>query len=108
MSEMTDRLDFLEARCDDLTNRLELLEIIAKKGGTAEPEGEQSRKAIQINMGGKKYICETAKEEAIFAENNPGIVTETYRMDLPIHIIEGYRNDPENEKQFTRKEKVNA
>ena len=108
MSETTDRIDFLEARCDDLTNRIELLEIIAKKTGPAEDEQQKSRKVTQINMGGKKYICETAAEEAIFTENNPGVKTETYHLELPDHIIDGYLNDPENKKQFTRKEPVNA
>lgn len=108
MSETTDRLDFVEARCDDLTNRIELLEIIAKKAGSAEDVQETSRKVIQINMGGKKYICETAAEEAIFTENNPDAVKETYHLELPDHIIQGYLDDPENQKQFTRKEKVNA
>lgn len=108
MSETTDRLDFVEARCDDLTNRVELLEIIAKKTGPAEPEGERSRKVTQINMGGKKFICVTAEEESIFAQNNPGVEVETYHIELPEHVIQGYLDDPENMKQFTRKEKVNA
>lgn len=108
MSETTDRLDFVEARCDDLVNRLELLEIIAKKGDTTEGMQEISRKVIQINMGGKKYICETAAEVAIFTENNPGAATETYNLELPPHIVQGYLDDPENQKQFTWKEAVNA
>ncbi len=110
MSEMTDRMDFLEARCDDLTSKVELLTIIAKKADSTEQRDEQekSRKVTQINMGGKTYICETAAEVAIFAENNPGVVTDTYHLELPNHIIEGYLNDPENKKQFTRKEKENA
>ena len=108
MSEMTDRLDFVEAQCSDLTNRIELLEIIAKKTGTAEPEQDRPRKVIQINANGKKYICETDEEVVIFRENNPGAAIETYNLELPDHVIQGYLNDPENKKQFTRKEKVNA
>ncbi len=110
MSEATDRLDFLEARVDELTSKVELLEIIAKKTDSAEQQDEQERqrKVTQINMGGKKYICETAAEVAIFAENNPGVKTDTYHIELPNHIIQGYLDDPENKKQFTRKEKVNA
>ena len=110
MSETQDRMDFVEARCDDLTNRLELLEIIAKKTGITEQQDEQEkpRKVIQINMGDKKYICQTAAEEAIFRENNPGIKVETYHLELPEHIAQGYLSDPENKKQFTSKEKVNV
>ncbi len=110
MSEATDRMDFLEARVDELTSKVDLLAIIAKKADSAGQQDEQqkSRKVTQINMGGKKYICETAAEEAIFAENNPGAKTESYHLELPNHIIEGYLNDPENKKQITRKEAVNA
>ncbi len=108
MSEMQDRVDFIEARCDELVNRVELLEIIAKKTSTTEDVQEVSRKVIQINMGGKTYICETAADEAVFRENNPGAKVETYHLELPDHIIQGYLDDPENKKQFTKKEKVNA
>lgn len=108
MSETTDRLDFVEARVDDLVNRLELLEIIAKKTGPAEQQEETSRKVIQINMGEKKYICLTPAEESIFRENNPGAAIETYHLELPDHTIQEYLDDPKNQKQFTRKETVNA
>ena len=110
MSEATDRMDFLEARIDELTSKVELLEIIAKKTDSADQQDEQqkSRKVTQINMGGKKYICETAAEEAIFREKNAGAAIETYHLELPNHIIEGYLNDPENKKQFAKKEKVNV
>ncbi len=110
MSEATDRMDFLEARVDELTSKVDLLTIIAKKADSAGQQDEQqkSRKVTQINAGGKKYICETAEEETIFRENNPGMAIETYHIELPNHIIEGYLNDPENKKQFTKKETVNA
>ena len=110
MSEATDRMDFLEARLDELASKVELLTIIAKKADSAGQQDEQqrSRKVTQINMGGKTYICETAAEEVIFRENNPGAAIETYHLELPKHIIEGYLNEPENKKQFTKKEKVNV
>ncbi len=105
MSEVMDRLDNLE-------NRVDLLEIIAKKAMSVvpekEPEQEKMKKVIQINAGSKKFFCMTSLDERIFAENNPGVKTESFHVELLETIADAYLNDPENKKQFTKKEKVNA
>jgi len=90
-------------KLNELTNRVELLEIIAKKGS-----GEESRPAtkeiIQINMGDKKYFCETQLEHQAFKENNPTAKTESFNVEMPTDQADKYLNDPENKKQFVRKE----
>lgn len=100
------RMSEVQEKLDDLENRVELLEIIAKKEAPEtqiEETQSQVKKVIQINAKGKKYFCTTPLEQQIFSENNPGVKTETYTLELPVFIVDKYLNDPENKKQFTKK-----
>lgn len=97
-----------QERLNDLENRVELLEIIAKKetSGVQIDEPELlTKKVIQINAKGKKYFCLTPLEQQVFTENNPGVKTETYSLELPAFVADGYLDDPENKKQFTKRTK---
>lgn len=67
-----------------------------------EITGIGRKKVTQIIVGKKSYFCTTPEEERIFAENNPDIKTETFKIELLISTAEKYLNDPENKKQFTR------
>lgn len=100
IADMQDKLDGLEPR-------VKCLEIIASKGTvgiqTEEPV-QQVKKVIQINANGRKYICITSAEQQIFKENNPDVRMETYTIELPNFIADKYMKDPENIKQFTKKE----
>lgn len=125
----------IEEKLDGLENRVQLLEIIAKKQMVAEvqPELDAMKKVIQINTlpklskprynnkgeliakaaviePGKSYFCTTPQEQHIFSENNPGVETESFNIDLPVSTANEYLNNPENKRQFTMKveEKVNA
>ncbi len=104
---MTEKEEMIE-RIDSLENRVELLEIIAKKGspgGLSEEIQRDVKKVIQINAKGRKYFCETDLEQHLFTENNPGVVTESYNIELPTDIADRYLSNPENKKQFVKKEK---
>lgn len=95
----------LQEKVDELENRVQLLEIIAKQGLKVSAEPTQTvKKVIQINAKGKRYFCETTQEQQVFSENNPGVKTETFSIELPVADADKYLNDPENKKQFTKKE----
>lgn len=99
-----EKVESLEEHLEDLENRVQLLEIIARKAPEALPEPQpETKKIVQINAKGKKYFCETKQEQAIFAENNPGTKTETFDVELHVFAADKYLNDPENKKQFIRK-----
>ena len=104
-----DRMTKAEDRLNDLENRIQLLEIIAKKVTSEtlpEPQQEEMKKVIQINANGKTYFCETSQEQHVFSENNPDVKTETFHIELEDSTARRYLNDPENKKQFTKREKV--
>lgn len=63
------------------------------------------KKIIQINANGKKYFCSTAQEQQIFTENNPGVRTETFNLEMPTAIANGRLNAPGNKEQFAKQVK---
>lgn len=118
---------------EELENRMSLLEIIAKKSVSEVPlEPQQTmKKVIQISTmpkmskakynnkreliakeeviePGKTYFCTTPQEQSIFADNNPDVKVETFNIEMPTFVADKHLNDPENKKQFTKKEKINA
>lgn len=100
--------DKIQEKLNDLENRVQLLEIIAKKQASEtqpEPQQDKPKKIIQINAKGKKYFCETPQEQRIFSENNPGVKTETFNIEMPILIANERLNAPGNKKQFTKQAK---
>lgn len=121
------KIEELQEKVDALENRVQLLEIIAKKQLVVETktEPDETKKVIQINTlpklakarynnkgeliekekvieSGKSYFCTTPQEQHIFSENNPSVETESFNVDLPVLVANEYLNDPENKKQFTK------
>lgn len=96
----------LQETVEVLKSKMDLLEIIVKQPKAPQAEETQVKlvKVIQINMGKKSYFCKTAEEQQIFAENNPGVKTESFNIELQEVTAEKHLNDPENKKQFTKKE----
>ena len=96
----------INERINGLANRVELLEIIAKSQPATQPESrpESMKKVIQINARGKTYFCATNQEQQIFTQNNPGVETETFNIELTSDVADRYLNDPENKKQFTKRD----
>jgi len=102
----------IQEKFKELENRIELLEFIAKKTlPEAQLEPQQEMKTvIQINAyrtGEKprKYFCMTKQEQSVFSENNPGVKTETFNVDLPVFVAEERLNNAENKKQFVVRKK---
>lgn len=110
-----------------LENRIQLLEILTAKQVSEEPRVEpkvepKMKKLIQINVKptvrrvkgkgglptdilvkeGRTYFCETQQEQRLFLENNPGVETETFNIEMPDYIAAKRLNAPENKKQFER------
>ncbi len=52
---------------------------------------------------GRMYFCQTKEQEQIFEENNPGVRTEAFSIQLLKSSAIEYLNDPENKKQFTKR-----
>lgn len=102
--EMESDLIRLQEKVGVLESKMGLLEIIVKKQEPLEPEQDKMVKVTQINANGKRYFCQTPQEQQIFAENNPGVKTESFNVELQAETAKSYLNDPENKKQFTKKE----
>jgi hypothetical protein len=66
----------------------------------------ETKDVIEIIAGKRIYFCETSEEQQIFSENNPGVETETFHIELLVPTADKYLNDPENKKQFTSKKPI--
>ena len=112
--QLENEVDGLKEKVEGLVSRVGLLEIIAKKESAAQMEEqeevqrEKPKKFFQINAKKKTYICKTEQEKAIFMENNPGVETEVRECELTAEQAAPYQKDPDNIKQFTKKETVNV
>lgn len=109
--QIESELESLKERFEFLKSKVDLLEILAKSRVAApspEAQIEPMVKVKQINAGGKRYFCKTIQEQQIFAENNPGVKTESFDIELQSETAKGYLEDPENIKQFTKKENQNG
>ena len=89
-------------------NTAVLAKIESQLGTDDDVVKQKTIDVIQINVGKKRYFCKTQEEQAIFAWNNPGAVTETFKLELPDFIANDYLNDPENKKAFEKKEQKDA
>lgn len=115
--EMESDLIRLGEKVEDLAAKVGLLEILIRKQAEEmtmminkqpkeKPQPENlMKKYIQINANHKTYLCSTAREQQIFSENNPGVETESFNIELTAEQAERYLNDPENKKQFIKRKK---
>ncbi len=111
--EETSEIQEVLEKLKSLASRVDLIEIILKKEASKpQPEfqsesqldtGIGRKKVTQINVGNKTYFCVTPEEERIFSENNPGAKMETFKIELLASTAHERLNDPENKKQFIRK-----
>ena len=108
--QLENEVENLKEKFEMLKGKVELLEILAKQPAVPKVEEVQIKlvKVKQINANGKSYFCKTQQEQQVFAENNPGVKTESFDIELQEATAEKYLNDPENIKQFTKKEAVNV
>jgi len=63
---------------------------------------------VDKEVGRKPCFCQTKEQELIFMENNPDVRIETFSIQLLKSTAKKYLNDPENMKQFVRKEGKNG
>lgn len=75
-----------------------------KAGGIGEIRKDKDGNILYVEVGRTPYFCQTKEQESIFAENNPGIRTETFGIQLLKSTAIKYLNDLRNKKQFTKKE----
>jgi len=70
--------------------------------------GQYTGKKRKVEKSRGPYWCQTKEQEVIFKDNNPGVRTETFNVQLLKSTAIKYLNDPENMKQFTKKGKQNG
>ena len=65
-----------------------------------EVKKDKDGNILYVEAPRKPYFCQTKEQETIFSENNPGVRTETFEIQLLKSTAIRYLNDPENMKQF--------
>lgn len=68
--------------------------------GIGEIMKDKDGNILYVEKGRQPCFCQTKEQERIFAENNPGIRTETFEIQVLKSTAIKYLNDPENIKQF--------
>ena len=84
---------------------IKIIEIIAYEVTGKKKNEDGIEKNIEI---GHPYFCQDIEDELVFANNNPGKRTEKFTVEVLKSTAIRYLDDPENVKQFVRKEMVNA
>ncbi len=56
--------------------------------------------------GAKRYFCQTNEQEVLFNENNPDVRTELFSIQLLKSSAVKYLDDPENAKQFKKRDLI--
>lgn len=123
IKQLQQKLEQLQEKVDGLDSKVQLFGILIKKQdiiietvlSKPQPEPEQeteekkTKTIIQINtipknpQEAKTYFCKTNEEQQIFAQNNPGVRTETFNIELPVFVADKHLNSAENKKQFIQK-----
>ena len=75
-----------------------------RKNAEGEVKKDRDGKVLYVEVPRRPYFCQTKEQEAIFSENNPSTRTETFEIQLLKSTAVKYLNDPENMKQFKKKE----
>lgn len=91
-------IEVLSKQVDSLVKAL-----VSRPVGEPEDVPKTTMELVQINAGGKSYYCTTPQEQEIFNRNHPGVVTETFHIELEKHTARKYLDDPENKKAFEDK-----
>lgn len=76
-----------------------------KEGEIGEIMKDKEGNILYVEIGRPPYFCQTKEQERIFAENHPGIRTETFEVQLLKSTAIKYLDDPENVKQFISSER---
>jgi len=75
-----------------------------KPGIKGEIRKDRDGNILYVEVPRKPCFCQTKEQEAVFAENNPDVRTETFEIQLLKSTAIKYLDDPENMKQFEKKE----
>ena len=80
---------------------IKVIEIIAYD--VVGKKKNEDGKEIIVEKGRAPYFCQEQEDELVFAENNPGVRTEKFTVQLLKSTAIKYLNNPENMKQFAKK-----
>lgn len=89
-----------------MPNRVELIQINTKPEIAPAKYGKKHELIANAKVvtPGKKYYCMTGREKQIFKDNHPDEEIEAFNIELPGYLADKYLNEPENKRQFARKE----
>ncbi len=74
-----------------------------RPGMLGEVMKDRDGNVLYVEKSRRPYFCQTKEHEVIFSENNPGIRTESFGIQLLKSTAIKKLNDPENMKQFAVK-----
>ncbi len=77
--------------------------IPEKDGTQGEIMKDLDGKTLYVEVGREPYFCQNPDDALIFAENNPGVRTESFTVQVRKNTAIKYLDDPRNMKQFERK-----
>ncbi len=58
---------------------------------------------LYVEIGRSPYFCQDPEDALVFAENNPGVRTESFTIQVRKSTAIEYLNAPRNMRQFERK-----
>ena len=92
---------------------VEVIEIIAydatkeprrhvpeKDGLIGEIKKDNDGNILYVEIGREPYFCQDPEDALLFAENNPGVRTETFTVQVRKSTAIKYLDSPRNMKQF--------
>ncbi len=75
-----------------------------KDGTRGEIRKDKDGNILYVEIGREPYFCQDPEDALIFAENNPGVRTETFTVQLRKKTAIRYLNAPRNMAQFKEKQ----
>lgn len=75
-----------------------------KDGTIGQIRKDKDGNILYVENGRAPYFCQDPEDALIFAENNPGVRTETFTVQVRKSTAIEYLDSPRNMEQFKKKE----
>ena len=73
-----------------------------KEGLQGEIMKDKNGDTLYVENGREPYFCQSPEDIYVFQENNPGVRTETFTVDVLKSTAQKYMDSPRNMKAFGR------
>ena len=89
---------------------IKLIQIIPYDKAKVKKIDVEKNKVVMVDteIGRRSYFCQDKEDLLIFKENNPEPRLETHDVQVLKSTAVKYLNDPENMKEFVKKEEKNG